>query len=229
MFCNNCGKENPDNSKFCRGCGAALDNSAPQQTFIQQPAGDGAATKAKGKNISFSTAIIVILVTLAIGLAIWLFLFGGFKKIVGDTPDIVTEELHDFGYFMIRADKSMVENEPIGNIRTFTIEENRARVVAVKEKVNSKLTDDFFKELCNLDRISFYFDKATDFKEISKDGDVITFNCTSANGLNEYGYAKFKHQGQNLYLFVFYCDDSSTNTYKDRFARWADSITISPE
>jgi len=228
MFCNNCGKENPDNSKFCRGCGAALNNSAPQQTFIQQPAGDAAATKAKGRNISFSTAIVVILVSLAIGLAVWLFIFGGYKKLVGDTPDIVTEELHDFGYFMIRADKSMVENEPIGNIRTFTIEEDKARVAAVKEKVNSKLTDDFFKELCNLDRVKRCLSNATDFKEISKDGDVITFNFTN-DGQKGYGYAKFKHQGQDLYLFVFYCPDSSTNTYKDRFARWADSITISPE
>ena len=29
MFCPNCGKENPDDSYYCRGCGASLKENAP--------------------------------------------------------------------------------------------------------------------------------------------------------------------------------------------------------
>ena len=32
MFCSNCGKENPDNAKFCASCGNALDAAVPQYT-----------------------------------------------------------------------------------------------------------------------------------------------------------------------------------------------------
>ncbi len=35
MFCNNCGKQNPDNSAFCSGCGARFTPPAQQQ--YQQP------------------------------------------------------------------------------------------------------------------------------------------------------------------------------------------------
>lgn len=44
MFCQKCGKENPDNSQFCKGCGAPVNAGATppvpptyQQTAAQQP------------------------------------------------------------------------------------------------------------------------------------------------------------------------------------------------
>ncbi len=36
MFCKNCGKQQPDGSKFCTGCGASLEQKAGHEQPIQQ-------------------------------------------------------------------------------------------------------------------------------------------------------------------------------------------------
>jgi len=37
MFCINCGKQLPDNAKFCSDCGTSLETAAPAPTYPQQP------------------------------------------------------------------------------------------------------------------------------------------------------------------------------------------------
>ncbi len=45
MFCENCGTEIPENSKFCPSCGAKVEDAAPADTESSEPEKEAAATE----------------------------------------------------------------------------------------------------------------------------------------------------------------------------------------
>lgn len=64
MFCQKCGKENPDDTKFCGGCGAAIgENSNSQPAPLQQPA---AKPKKKNGCLVAILAVVGVIVLFAI-------------------------------------------------------------------------------------------------------------------------------------------------------------------
>ena len=71
MFCTNCGRENPDGSKFCTGCGAPVNQApqqewqAPQQNFQPEQAAGAwasASPRVKQKNRWLVPAVIAVVV-----------------------------------------------------------------------------------------------------------------------------------------------------------------------
>lgn len=55
MKCPKCGAENPDNSKFCRGCGAVMEQAAEQQggmVFNQSQVNENQGASASAQNVS---------------------------------------------------------------------------------------------------------------------------------------------------------------------------------
>lgn len=64
MFCHNCGKQIPDNSKFCTGCGTKIANAAPAQQAgnTSAPRNDAKKPKKKSSKLSdFLTTMVVVL------------------------------------------------------------------------------------------------------------------------------------------------------------------------
>ena len=229
MFCNNCGKENPDNSKFCKGCGAALDNSAPQQTFVQQPAGNGtAAVKTKSGKKALKI-IIGLIVVLAAAITVWMKWFGGYNLIASKI-----DKLYDCGEFMLNMEYTMQEGEqvkPFDNVigRSFVNYNNKVGLLALKCTENADITEEYFKSVCNSESLKKVLNPSN-YAETSVNGDIITFTYDNLSGDDPisgcYGYAKFMHKGKDVYIFIFTCEPDKTDSYKDRFVKWADSIKL---
>ena len=59
MFCPNCGKENPDDSYYCRGCGFALKAGAPAAGPAASPVRKEAPYAFKSKWIAFFLCLIL--------------------------------------------------------------------------------------------------------------------------------------------------------------------------
>ena len=82
MFCDKCGKENPDNVQFCAGCGAAL-NAAPANTAPEAETKDNTNSE---KKFSFAKiikiAVPVVIAVLAIFLVVNLFGGSAYEKTI---------------------------------------------------------------------------------------------------------------------------------------------------
>ncbi|MBQ9459322.1 MAG: zinc ribbon domain-containing protein [Oscillospiraceae bacterium] len=94
MFCPQCGRENPDESKFCQGCGAPLDEQAesaesaaaqpdggePQKKLSVAALGGALAGKKGARSIVIIAAVALVAIALVIGLIKLIpALFGGGK------------------------------------------------------------------------------------------------------------------------------------------------------
>ena len=45
MYCNNCGKHNPENSKFCKSCGSKIINMSEENEIVDTRSKDNSSTK----------------------------------------------------------------------------------------------------------------------------------------------------------------------------------------
>ncbi len=83
MFCEKCGKENPENVKFCEGCGAPFAVPAEETVTSEPPVAESPIDKIpkKIKKFDFKKALKIAVPALAVVLAIVLAvcLFGGSK------------------------------------------------------------------------------------------------------------------------------------------------------
>lgn len=112
MFCNNCGKQNPDGAKFCSGCGSTISVEPPvapvqpvqqptYQASVQQPVYQApvqqdiapAPKKSNGKLIAIIISIVVV-----IGLVVGgIFLFGDKLGITGGSKEETTQNDNNGG------------------------------------------------------------------------------------------------------------------------------------
>jgi hypothetical protein len=196
---------------------------------VQQPAGNGtAAVKAKGgkKGLKIFFTLIIIL---GGAFAVWMKWFGGYNLIASKI-----DKLYDCGEFMLNMEYTMQEDEQIKSTesaihRNYFNFNKKVGLIVHEETINVELTDEQFKSLCNSESLNKAFN-LKNYTETSVNGDIITFTHDYLSGDESvsgcYGYAKFMHKGNKLYVFMFTCVPSKTDSYKDRFVKWADSIKL---
>ena len=135
---------------------------------------------------------------------------------------------------MLNMEYTMQEEEQIkateNVIGRIFINFNKKVVLNVYEETNNvEITEEQFKSLCNSETLKKVLNPSN-YAETSVNGDIITFTYDQNSGDDSisgcYGYAKFMHKGNKLYVFMFTCVPSKTDSYKDRFVKWADSIKL---
>jgi len=86
MFCDNCGQQNPDNARFCTGCGRATDGSAP----AQMPFAAEMGSRFKGA-VSKNSVLTVNIIAFYLGLfSLTALVFGALAAYIAITGSLVS-------------------------------------------------------------------------------------------------------------------------------------------
>jgi len=259
MFCNKCGTEIPEGGKFCRNCGSPAaaptapqpemipgaeyqnpnqnpypnpnlnpyPNPYPNQNLYPNPYPNQNMYPNQNTKSSKSILKIVgsVLLIVAAALFVWAFVFDG-KDYIASKSD----KLFECDDFTVKMDATMEESDvDKPNLRAFENYNKRVGAFIYKETTDMEITQAVFDGWCNSQTMNQVF-LPKNYKEISVDGDIITFTYDETNVSNPnkgcFGYARMMYKGKDFYLFIFACEPDKKDEYEKRFEKWADSIEL---
>lgn len=190
MYCGNCGKELPEGSKFCSGCGQPLKMAAPN---LNQPAQSFEPVKSPGKKLQYKhigmiACAVVVIIAILVGVT---FTRGGSAEQVTKK---YMEALCDLD-FKRMSKYSVIDIEKILSLSLlFSSEYSDQDAVAekLKDKIKSEFGDDYKisvevydKTEISKEEISSAMDSITDVLSYA---DVDLSNVVDVSGIKEACY-----------------------------------------
>lgn len=189
MYCQKCGKENPDQSQFCAGCGAPLNADAPGIN-PSVPSQQSEPPKKKKKGKGCLTAVIVVVVIFILGII--LLSFGGKDDskvpvdVNGQTGSGTSEQVNNSSKTKVEIDEQIIFDSKSIKVTATSIDVNGLFGADIKVLIENNSTSNITVQAksCYVNDVNVGTLFSADVAAGKKSNDSITLESSDLKAAN---------------------------------------------